>query len=189
MSLHWQEFRMLIPRRLFRSLAFLSFVILAGVQGGSAQETPRPRLQILNGSDQPVDVYWLKSDTERTLTTSAESGDDAEITTTLGHRFVIVGRDDHVEVPVTSRQLIQAFRFTGALPANPPEIPHNQVIPVPDGQGIPRFYTKYFSADGYPIVASETVDDYALKEAGYLINLLLAQRPDVRQALLTPVDA
>lgn len=46
------------------------------------------------------------------------------------------------------------------------------------------FHKKYVSADGYPIVASGTVNDYALKEAAYLVNLMLAKRPDVREAMI-----
>ena len=48
----------------------------------------------------------------------------------------------------------------------------------------PEFYTKYISATGYPIVASAGVNDYALKEAAFLINMLLAKRPDVRDAMI-----
>lgn len=165
-------------------LCFAVLVTMATLSEVSAQETPRPRLQIINGSEQAVDVYWLKNDSERVKTASAEPGADAIITTTLGHRFLIVGRDDHVEVPVTSLRWIQARRFMGAVPQTAPDIPVNQVVSPPEGQGIPRFYAKYLSADGYPIVASETVNDYALKEAAYLIRLMLAQRPDVRQAMI-----
>jgi hypothetical protein len=49
---------------------------------------------------------------------------------------------------------------------------------------VPAFYTKYISADGYPIVASANVNDYALREAAYLVNLMLAKRPDVRAAMI-----
>jgi hypothetical protein len=49
---------------------------------------------------------------------------------------------------------------------------------------VPAFYTKYLDADGYPIVASAKVNDYALKEAAYLVNLMLAKRPDVRAAMV-----
>ena len=49
---------------------------------------------------------------------------------------------------------------------------------------VPAFYKKYLSAEGYPIVASEKVNDYALREAAYLINLMLAKRPDVRAAMI-----
>ncbi|HUR44519.1 MAG TPA: hypothetical protein VMZ27_01490 [Candidatus Saccharimonadales bacterium] len=48
----------------------------------------------------------------------------------------------------------------------------------------PAFYTKYIDAEGYPIVASDTVNDYALREAAYLVNLMLARRPDVRTAMI-----
>jgi hypothetical protein len=46
------------------------------------------------------------------------------------------------------------------------------------------FYTKYISAHGYPIVSSGQVSDYALKEAAYLVNMLLAKRSDVREAMV-----
>jgi Mlc titration factor MtfA (ptsG expression regulator) len=49
---------------------------------------------------------------------------------------------------------------------------------------LPAFYKKYLEADGYPIVASANVNDYALKEAAYLVNLMLAKRPDVRAAMI-----
>ena len=45
-------------------------------------------------------------------------------------------------------------------------------------------YTKYVSAGGYPIVGSAKVNDYALKEAAYLVEMLLAKRPDVRKAMV-----
>jgi len=49
---------------------------------------------------------------------------------------------------------------------------------------LPAFYKKYISANGYPIVSSDKVSDYALKEAAYLANLMLAKRPDVRDAMI-----
>ena len=49
---------------------------------------------------------------------------------------------------------------------------------------LPEFYSKYISADGYPIVASAHVSDYALREAAWLVDLLLSQRPDIRQAMV-----
>ncbi len=49
---------------------------------------------------------------------------------------------------------------------------------------LPEFYAKYVDASGYPIVASAKVNDYALKEAAYLIDLMLAKRPDVRRAMI-----
>jgi len=49
---------------------------------------------------------------------------------------------------------------------------------------LPTFYAKYVEANGYPIVSSARVNDYALKEAAYLIDMMLAQRPDVRRAMI-----
>ncbi|WP_395143116.1 sulfatase-like hydrolase/transferase [Armatimonas sp.] len=60
----------------------------------------------------------------------------------------------------------------------------SSVTAPPVALKIPPFYKKFISANGYPIVASERVSDYALKEAAYLVNLLLARRPDVRDAMI-----
>ena len=62
--------------------------------------------------------------------------------------------------------------------------PGPAVGPPPAELGLDPFYTKYTSAGGYPIVAAESVDDYALLEAAYLVDLLLARRPDVRDAMV-----
>lgn len=62
-----------------------------------------------------------------------------------------------------------------------------QVGPVtapPADLELAPFYAKYISANGYPIVGSAKVDDYALKEAAYLVNLMLAKRPDIKQAMV-----
>lgn len=66
-----------------------------------------------------------------------------------------------------------------ALMANAAEVQ----TPPPE-LGAPAFYKKYLAAEGYPILASEKVNDFALKEAAYLINLMLAKRPDVRAAMI-----
>ncbi len=46
------------------------------------------------------------------------------------------------------------------------------------------FYKKHIAPGGYPILASEKVSDFALKEAAYLVDLMLARRPDVRAAMI-----
>lgn len=45
------------------------------------------------------------------------------------------------------------------------------------------FYEKYVDANGYPVVSSGRVDDYALKEAAYLASVMLARRPEIRDAM------
>lgn len=59
-----------------------------------------------------------------------------------------------------------------------------QVTAPPAELKLNPFYAKYISANGYPIVSSAKVSDYALKEAAYLVNLMLAKRPDVRDAMI-----
>ena len=59
-----------------------------------------------------------------------------------------------------------------------------QVTKPPASLKLDKFYSKYVDASGYPIVSSATVNDYALKEAAYLVDLMLAQRPDVRKAMV-----
>ena len=128
---------------------------------------PRPRLQVLNGSDQAVEVYWLREDGERVSNGTVVPGEGTRITTTLGHRFLLVGAEDGAEVEVTSEVRVQAVRFD-----------------PPDPDGVPAFYTQRTSAGGFPIVASAAVSPYALEEAAYLVDLMLAERPDVRRAMI-----
>ncbi|MFN0068637.1 MAG: DUF6797 domain-containing protein [Limisphaerales bacterium] len=131
-----------------------------------AQEA-QPVLHVLNGSQQTLDVFWLKSDAERVANGSVPPGKDTTVTTTLGHRFALVGREDRTEFTVTSEVPVQAVRFD-----------------PPSRDGVPAFYTQAVSAEGFPIVASAKVNPYALKEAAFLVNRMLERRPDVRRALI-----
>jgi len=140
---------------------------LSPCRGADAPTPARPKLQIINGSKQTVDVFWLKSGAERVPNGTIAPGENTIITTTIGHRFAIVGRDDKSERIVTSQVPVQGVRFD-----------------PPDADGIPAFYTQRVSAGGFPIVASAQVNPYALKEAAYLVDLMLAKRPDVRAAMV-----
>jgi len=132
-----------------------------------AAEAPRPRLQILNGSPEAIDIFWLKSDTERVPNGSVDPGKDTVITTTLGHRFLIVGREGKQEATISSKVPVQGFRFDPA-----------------DKDGIPAFYTQRTVVRGFPIVASAKVNPYALKEAAFLCQQMLGKRPDVLDAMV-----
>ncbi|OWK43013.1 hypothetical protein [Fimbriiglobus ruber] len=70
-----------------------------------------------------------------------------------------------------------------ALPAVAPPPRPALVVTVPP-KGYPAKYTKYVNANGFPVLGSARVNDFALLEAGYLINQMLATRPDVRAALI-----
>ena len=55
---------------------------------------------------------------------------------------------------------------------------------VPDKLELDSFYKKMLNLDGYLICSSANVDDYALREAAYLISMMLAKRPDLHWALV-----
>jgi hypothetical protein len=49
---------------------------------------------------------------------------------------------------------------------------------------VPARHTKCVSVHGFPIVAGPSVSDYALREAAYWVDKLLAARPDARAAMV-----
>src|SRR5205823_2033821 len=59
-----------------------------------------------------------------------------------------------------------------------------KVTPPPADWKLAPFYKKHVSAGGLPVVGSEKVSDFALREAAYLIGQMLAERPDLLQALI-----
>ena len=152
--------------RILLTLLFLATLHAPVLSADEAVKARRPQLQILNASPQKIDIFWLKSDTERVPNGSLAPGEDSVISTTLGHRFLLIGKTDGAEATVTSEAPIQAFRFD-------PENKH----------GAPSFYRHSTTANGFPIVGSRNVNPFALKEAAYLVNMMLAKRPDVRDAM------
>lgn len=144
------------------ALSALICLVCCHSPAAEATEPARPQLQIFNGSTQPLDIFWLKSETERMPNRAVAPGKDTVITTTLGCRFAIVGREDKAESIVTSEVPVQAFR----------------------AGGVPAFYTQRIEAHGFPIVGSAKVNPHALKEAAYLVDMMLAKRPDVRAAMI-----
>ena len=126
-----------------------------------------PKLHFINASPSPITIYWLKSDIERVQGDSVEPGKTTSITTTLGHRFEVVGKGDNSRATVTCEAKVQTFRF------DPTAI-----------DGVPSFYQQIASANGLPVVASSHVNPYAVKEAVYLVNQMLANRPDVLAAII-----
>ena len=64
------------------------------------------------------------------------------------------------------------------------ETPEFEISEPPAYLELDPFYKKHVSASGYPVLGSENVNDYALKEAAFLINMMLSRRPDLRQAMV-----
>jgi hypothetical protein len=150
-----------------RSFHRPAIALLAALLAAPSSANERPRLQVLNGSNQAIDLFWLKSDTERVPNGSVAPGKDTIFTTSPGHRFLVVGRDDKSEATITAEVMHQAFRFDPA-----------------GKDGIPAFYTQIERLRGFPIVASAKVSPYALKEAAFIGDLMLAKRPDVLKAMV-----
>ncbi len=137
-----------------------------GEKLGRAVRTARHRLVEWKNPGAPaetavLELYDYETDPGETKNVASEQ---PEVVATL--RAILSNE------PEAKPQFSSAKRAASAVTAPPPEL------------NIPAFYKKYLSADGYPIVASEKVNDYALKEAAYLINLMLAKRPDVRAAMI-----
>lgn len=151
------------------ALRLVCLIFLVGGMVTSAAEpgAPRPRLTIINGSQQDVDIAWLKTATERVSNGSLPPASQSTIITTLGHEFELVGRQDGSRTKVVSTALIQGFRFDPA-----------------SSHGIPGIYTQVIYAEGFPVVATKNTNHYALKEAAWLIDQMLAKRPDVRDAMI-----
>lgn len=125
----------------------------------------RPKLQIINAAPNTIEVFWEMNDGHRVSNGMIEAGTDKIIGTTIGHRFVIV--DGAKEAEVVSKVPVQGFRYDPTA-----------------RQCVPAFYTQVVRPQGYPICGSAKVNPYALKEAAYLANLMLAKRPDVREAMI-----
>jgi hypothetical protein len=62
-----------------------------------------------------------------------------------------------------------------------------RVAPIPDAVRktfkLSPFYQKYVDLQGFPIVGSSHVSDYALLEAAWIVNHMLAERSDILHAL------
>ena len=59
-----------------------------------------------------------------------------------------------------------------------------QITKPPAYLNLSPFYAKHVSASGYPVLGSNKVNNYALKEAAYLIDLMLAHRPELRKIMI-----
>jgi hypothetical protein len=155
------------PKILISPLVSLGVSLILGASSAPSQgsQAERPKLQILNAGPNQIEVFWIAPDGKRVPNGKIAPGTDQTIGTTLGHRFVLV--DGGKETEIISRVPVQGFRYDPTAK-----------------DGIPAYYTQVVSAHGYPICASAKVNPYALKEAAYLVDLMLAKRPDIREAMI-----
>ncbi len=93
-------------------------------------------------------------------------------------------RLDSQDRPAMSEQNRKDAAGIGSLPPATRTPPDFQVTTPPAELNLDSFYKKSTRVRGYPIVASENVNDYALKEAAYLIDMLTARRPDLLETMV-----
>jgi len=132
-----------------------------------ADDSLRPRLQCVNGSDRPIEIFWIRDDQQRISNGRIAAGEQLSIKTQIGHRFAVVDSLDNSERIIECSQRVQCFRFD---PSDP--------------DGIPSFCTQRIWVQGYPIVGSDNVNPYALQEAAFWVDKMLANRPDIREAMI-----
>ena len=180
--------------RYAKKLASLVGLLLLLMDATSAQprgEPPAPqsaRLELINASSSEIHAYWLREDGSERLTLKVQPDGRQNIRTTVGHIHVIRDSNGKELDRVQCTQPIQGHYFHHAgqirLAGLVDELPHNQVLKIPANVNVPAFYTKLILAGGYPVVGSSSVDDYALKEAAFLINQLLSKRPATCAAMI-----
>jgi hypothetical protein len=97
----------------------------------------------------------------------------------IGTCFLLAGSD----------QTVRAWQESAVAenPAGPSASANSRKYEVgipPADLKLDTFYTKHVSASGYPITGSAQVNDYALREAAWLVDQMLAERPDIREAMI-----
>ena len=177
------------PPRQVRGLAALGvwLALLAPVAIGAEPRPTTVRLQVFNRSAEPAEIIAFDDVGGRTAAGEVAPGGNTILAASPGQAFAIVGRDSRAEEHTVASQPVKAFVFrpgeAGAAAVDA-AAGVGRVIPPPAALKVDPFHAKFTSANGFPIVASAAVSDFALLEAAYLVDALLAARPDVRQALI-----
>jgi hypothetical protein len=172
------------------SVAALALWLVLAPLGESGAEPPPAvfRLQVFNRSTEPADIVALDGQGGRTAAGEVAPGGNTILVASPGQTYEIVGRDSRAEEQAVASQAVKAFVFrpAGARDAAVVDeaVGEGRVIAPPAALKVDPFHAKYTSAQGFPIVASAAVSDFALLEAAYLVDALLAARPDVRRALV-----
>ena len=163
-------------------------VLLAPVASGVEPAPTTVRLQVFNRSAEPAKIIALDEAGGRTSAGEVPAGGNTILVASPGQGYKIVGRNSGAEERTVASQPVKAFVFRPAGPGDAAVVDEaagvGRVIPPPAALKVDPFHTKFNSAHGFPIVASAAVNDFALLEAAYLIDALLAARPDVRRALI-----
>ncbi len=178
-----------LPRHVRRLAALgLWLSLLAPVAIGAEPPPAVFRLQVFNRSTEPAEIMAVDDQGGRTAAGEVALGGNTIVAASPGQAFSIVGRDSGAEELAVASQPVKAFVFRPAGAGDAAAVDEAEglgsVVAPPAALKVDPFHAKYTSAHGFPIVASAAVSDFALLEAAYLVDALLAARPDVRQALI-----
>ena len=178
-----------LPRQGRRLAAISVWLSLLTIVAIGAEPPPAVfRLQVFNRSTEPAEIIALDDQRGRTAAGEVAPGGNTIVAASPGQAFSIVGRDSGAEERAVASQPVKAFVFRPADPGDGAVVDEaagvGSVITPPAALKVDPFHAKSTSAHGFPIVASAAVSDFALLEAAYLVDALLAARPDVRLALI-----
>ncbi|MEM7145215.1 MAG: sulfatase-like hydrolase/transferase [Verrucomicrobiota bacterium] len=153
----------------------------------SRSDGKKTTLTIRNNRTTPVTLHWIDPNGRRAQNYTVKGGSRQPLQSYAGHAFLAVDQNNkplgHF-VAAANPALVDIPAITipnqNGAESNPAHYP---ITKPPKQLDLDPFYAKCLNLDGYLICASAKVDDYALREAAYLIDLMLANRPDIHQAL------
>ncbi|MFK5921992.1 MAG: sulfatase-like hydrolase/transferase [Verrucomicrobiota bacterium] len=140
-----------------------------------------------NNRSTPVTVFWIDAKGKRAQQFTISPGGQQRRITYAGHAWLVADDKDadlghFVATDTPAWADIPAIR----LPSNHGKENNAARYPItapPAELKLDPFYQKYLNFNGFPILSSEKVSDYAIREAAYLLQMMLAQRPDVLDAM------
>ena len=172
------EFAPFVPPK-DNSLPKLVWKKLDGQQAPASRPDGNPfDVVFINRQKRPVTLYWMNRDGKPKSYGQIASGGRKRQQTRPGAVWMLAGEDDK---PLGYFAVGDRSSRAIVPRSKQPESP--SVTVPPTELGLDPFYKKFISVGGYPVVSSDRVSDYALLEAAYLIETMLAKRPDILQAL------
>ena len=103
------------------------------------------------------------------------NGDILEIRTQVKQMWIA---GEKVSLDNRHNRLYKKYRGR-PKPGKSEEDKHPVSSNLPKHLNLPAFYKKSTSVNGFPLVSSDKVSDYALKEAAYLIDRMIGHRQDI----------
>ena len=146
----------------------------------------RVTFRVRNNRTTDVNVYWIDQSGKRAQTYLVKYGSFQELGSFAGHAFLATDKSGKVLGHFVARTEgaivdIPAIRIPNPGANQPAAL--RPVTAPPCELELNPFYKKCLNYDGYLICSSGKVSDYAIREAAHLIEMMLAKRPDLLEAL------